>query len=338
VNPSRSFVFVIFLAAAGCGDADRPHVVLYSSCDDIYARPILAGFERRTGVAVRAVYDVETDKTVGLVNRLVAERGHPRADVFWNSEVARTASLARQGLLAPYRSPAAEGIPARFRDPSDRWTGFACRARVIVYNTDRVRPEDAPRRVRDLADPRWKGRAGIGNPMTGTTVAHFTALRGAMGAGPFADWMRAFRANGGRATAGNAMVRDLVARGELDAGLTDTDDVWVGREGGKPVALVIPDQGDGEPGCLVIPNTVALVAGGPNPAHGRMLADYLLGEEVEGLLAAGRARQMPVRPGPEAKLPPGTPKLSDLRAMAVDYAGLGDAIEAAAGELRGLVD
>jgi len=323
------------LVAAGCTPRASDEVVLYSSCDDIYARPLIEAFERRTGIAVRAVYDTEQDKAVGLANRLLAEKGHPRADVYWSSEPLRTAVLARAGVFAPYASPAAAGLPADLRDPRHRWTGFTARARVIAYNTRRVPAAEAPRRVRDLADPRWKGRAGIGNPLTGTTAVHLAAMRAAPGPGLDA-WAGAFRGNGGRTTAGNAMVRDLVARGELDVCLTDTDDVWVGLETGKPIALVIPDQGPDDPGCLVIPNAVALVAGGPNPEAGRKLVDYLLGGEVEGALAAGRARQMPLRPAIEDRLPAGTPRLSGIKRMAVDYNRLAEEWEASAASIQSL--
>ena len=52
----------------------------------------------RTGLKVRAQYDVEQNKTVGLVNRLIAEKDAPQCDVFWNNEIAHTIRLKRLGL------------------------------------------------------------------------------------------------------------------------------------------------------------------------------------------------------------------------------------------------
>ena len=86
--------------------------------------------------------------------------------------------LQQQGLLAPYQSPNADGIPARYRDPDGYWAGFAARARVIVYNTSQVKPQEAPSSVLDLVDPRWKGRAGLANPLFGTTTTQVAALFG----------------------------------------------------------------------------------------------------------------------------------------------------------------
>jgi iron(III) transport system substrate-binding protein len=75
---------------AGCTKTDQKEVVIYTSVDQIFSEPILSDFEKNTGIKIKAVYDVEASKTVGLVNRLLAEKGHPRCDVFWNSEVGRS--------------------------------------------------------------------------------------------------------------------------------------------------------------------------------------------------------------------------------------------------------
>ena len=55
---------------------------------------------------------------------------------------------------------------------------------------------------------------------------------------------------------------------------------------------------------LYIPNTVALVKGGPNPAGGRKLIDYLLRPETEAKLAEGGGFQIPLNPPVKANLPP----------------------------------
>jgi iron(III) transport system substrate-binding protein len=68
-----------------------------------------------------------------LVNLIQAEKSNPQADVFWSSETGRAIALKSADCLAPYQSPNAEGIPAKFKDPEGYWTGFAARARVIIY-------------------------------------------------------------------------------------------------------------------------------------------------------------------------------------------------------------
>ncbi len=137
---------------AGCWRS-CPEVVVYTSEDQVFSEPILKEFEKNTGIKVRAVYDTEETKSTGVALRIVAERDRPQADVFWANEPLRPVMLQQQGLLEPYRSPSAEDIPARYRDPGGYWTGFAARARVIIYNTNLLEPEGAPATVMDLANP-----------------------------------------------------------------------------------------------------------------------------------------------------------------------------------------
>jgi hypothetical protein len=51
------------------------------------------------------------------MNRLIAEKNNPQADVYWANEPIRAEVLRQQHIAAPYLSPNADGIPARFRDP-----------------------------------------------------------------------------------------------------------------------------------------------------------------------------------------------------------------------------
>jgi iron(III) transport system substrate-binding protein len=88
-------------------EKDHREVVVYTSLDKVFSQPILEEFERKTGIKVKAVYDSEATKTTGLVNRLVAEKANPRADVFWNSETGRSIVLKQKGVLASYKSPSA---------------------------------------------------------------------------------------------------------------------------------------------------------------------------------------------------------------------------------------
>jgi iron(III) transport system substrate-binding protein len=314
---------ILFACFSGCeGDSGKPAVVVYSSLDEHYSKPILQEFEKQTGIRVLDLYDTEADKTTGLYLRILAEMARPRADVFWNSEVLRTVQLAEKGALAVFRPEAAAGIPAAFRDPGGRWTGFAARARVLIYNTDLVTASQAPRSVADLADPRFKDRACIAVPLFGTTATHAGALRAVLGKEGMEDLFRRFKANGVRAVSGNSMVRDLVASGDLALGITDTDDAHEALAAGKHVALVFPDQetpwpGLGHPlGTLLIPNTASLVRGGPNPESGKRLIEYLLSSEVEERLARSGSVQIPLRQG--LAPPPGLPIPTPFRILEVD--------------------
>lgn len=295
--------------AGGSGGASGGEVVLYTSADAEYARAVVDAFEKSTGVRVRLVGDTEATKTTGLVQRLLAEKSRPRADVWWSSEAMGTVQLARAGVLAPYISESAEagaraqgldGWPRRLRGVDGTWYGFAQRARVVVFNINRIEEHLVPRTVFGLADPLLRGRVGIARPQFGTTRSHIAALVARHGEGPVRDWLGLMKQNDVRIFDGNMSVVRAVAQAEVDVGLTDTDDVWAGRRNGWPVSMVFETPAKmpfGETmGPLIIPNTAAVVRGGPAPAAAGRLVDFLLSPAAERVLAASDSRNEPVNP------------------------------------------
>ena len=287
----------LFLALTGCkGEAGQPGkpdtVVVYTALDQVYSEPILKAFQERTGIRVQAVYDAEAAKTLGLANRLIARRQSPDCDVWWNNEPVQTARLAQMGILAPYASPNAARIPAAYRDPQNRWTGFAARMRILIINTALVPPDRRPGGLQDFISPECRGKAAMARPFFGTTLTHMCILYQAWGPEKLKAWLLALRANNAALCTGNGPVRDLVAAGEYAFGLTDTDDAYQAMQAGKPVAVA---AGDGmADGTFLMPNTAALVAGCPHPEAGRKLIDYLLSAEVERRLAEGPSAQIPL--------------------------------------------
>lgn len=306
----------VVLLATACELGGSPRsVVVYTSVDQVYAEPILQRFAQRSGIRVLPVFDVEAAKTTGLVNRLLAERQRPQADVWWSSEFAQTIQLAEQGVLAPYASPRRAELPADYQDEDGYWTGLAGRARVILVNTDLVPPERYPRSIFDLLDPAWPAdRVGLAYPLFGTTATQAAALYARLGPDAALDFYTRLRARGARVVDGNSVVRDLVANGQLMLGLTDSDDACGAVSNGAPVQVIFPDQ-EGI-GTLIVIGTVGLVTGAPHPGEGRALVDELLSPEVERDLVLSGFSQIPLRPLTD-QLPclPANP----LRIMTVGY-------------------
>ena len=144
--------------------------------------------------------------------------------------------------------------------------------------------------------------------------------------------MRALKAKDVVIVDGNATSRDTVVQGELPLGFTDTDDVNVAIQAGEPVGMIFPDT-DGL-GTLMIPNTVALIAGARHPDAGRRLIDYLLSREVESRLAFSESMQIPVRPG--VAKPGHVPDYNEVRATDVFYLVIADNMDRAARFCRAL--
>ena len=91
--------FVLWRFSPG---TQTPTVVVYVSHDQVFSEPILTDFEKETGIKVRAIYDTEETKSTGTMNRLIAEKNNPQADVYWANEPVRAEVLRQQGIAAPY--------------------------------------------------------------------------------------------------------------------------------------------------------------------------------------------------------------------------------------------
>jgi iron(III) transport system substrate-binding protein len=328
----------LLLAICGCGRSSDPtgpataettseetpgEVVVYTSVDDVFARPICEKFQRESGIKVQLVPDTEETKSTGLLNRLIAEQARPRCDVFWSGDPIRAAILKSKGVSAPYTSPLAAELPKRYSDPEGHWTGFSCRARVIICNRELVPNGQEPKSVLDLLEARFQDRACIANPLFGTTSMHAAALFAELGEDEARKFFVGFAENGGKIVSSNSEVRRRVAAGEFAVGLTDTDDYNVARLEDKPVGVVYPDA-EGM-GTVIVPNCAVLIAGGPNSENAKRFIDALLTPAVEQALAESEAAQMPVRTG--VVVPPHVVTLDQLKPMEVDYGLLGARLE-----------
>ena len=328
-------VLLSFLLTSCDQSASPPsdEVCIYTSLDRPHSKPILDRFEQKTGIRVKALYDTEASKTVGLVNRLIAEESSPKADVFWSSEVIRTLVLKDKGVLAPYHSPSASDIPEPYRDSEGYWTGFAARARVFLINTELT--QEGPTSLHDLTDPKWGGEFAMANPLFGTTGTEVANWWARWGPARTREYLSALRDNGVVITSGNATACQMVASGQIPLCVTDTDDAFVAISQDRPVRMIIPEQGEGGQGALLIPTTVSLIRNSPNAENGKKLIDFLLSPEVEEMLAKSVAGQIPVRT--EIPQPEGLGAFGRIRFMEVDFEKAAEAIPESAEAVRSLL-
>ncbi len=300
-----------------CRPTNSRTVVVYVSEDQVFSEPILKDFERETGITVKSVFDTEESKSTGVMNRLIAEKDNPQADVYWANEPVRADALKQRGVSSAYDSPSAEGIAGQFKDPDHYWTGFSARARVLLVN---ARSPTKPASVTAYTDRSVKGRAAIANPLFGTTTDYVAALFTIWGDDRAKTFMNDIKRNGVKMTTSNGESTDFVATGQVDFSLVDTDDAVNTKKQGKPVEIVYPDQEPNGLGVLILPNAVSLIKGGPHAENGKRLIDYLLSKETERKLAFADCAQIPLHAGVDT--PPEVRRIEDIKTMRVGYADL----------------
>ena len=310
---------ILTTALIGCGGnaTGEAPLIAYVALDREFSEPILKDYEAKSKRRVDAIFDVESTKSVGLAQRIIAERTAPRCDVYWNNEIINTLRLKERGLLEPIKPARGDEIPATFKAKDGTWFGFAARARILLVNTEIVAEKDRPNGIRDMLDPKWKGKFGMAKPLFGTTATHAACLFAIWGENKAKDYFKKMKENDVRIFSGNKGVAQAVGSGRIAFGLTDTDDALGEIDAGNPVAIVYPDRAPDQLGTLFIPNTLAVIKGRPHPEGAQKLVDFLLSPEVETALAKGPSAQIPLNPKVEVKLRVETPKT--VHAMDVDF-------------------
>lgn len=250
------FLLLGCLGLTGC--QPEKGLVVYTSQDEVFARPVLDDYSMQVGYPVQALYDHESVKTAGLVRRLMAERDRPRCDVFWSNEALRTYQLLQEGVL----------------DPQSNILEMGGRARVFICRSGGLEGANRPESLETLVLPEWKGRVVMAYPLFGTTCTHLLALRHEWGEERWQAWCQALLENEVRIVDGNSSVVRLVTAGLADLGITDTDDVQSALSEGKKIESWMFQE------SLVIPNTVAILAGAPHPERARAFQKHMGSAEV----------------------------------------------------------
>jgi iron(III) transport system substrate-binding protein len=299
----------LFLLISGCDrSAAQQEVVLYTSVDEPIASPIIRDFEKQSGIRVRLVTDSEASKSVGLAEKVRAERADPQADVFWSNEPFHAINLAEEGVLTAYESPAAADVPARFKDPQHRWTATGIRVRVLAVALGQPFDVDMDS-IERLTAPKLKDHIAIARPTAGTTGGHVAALYLLWGDDRADQYFRNLHDNGVKLLGGNSVVAEALGNGTMWAGLTDNDDVASAQAEGGKLKAILPDQSTF--GTLAVPTTLGLVSGAKHDAAARKLIDFLLSPPVEQKLIDVKFAAYSVR-APAAR----------VKFMDVDYAAV----------------
>ena len=114
-------------------------------------------FEKNTGIKVNIV----KAKANELINRLESEGKNSPADILITSDAGRLYLAQEKGLLQTINSKILnEAVPENLRQKNGYWFALTKRARVIVYNKDKVNPSELST-YEDLTSPKFKGKVLI---------------------------------------------------------------------------------------------------------------------------------------------------------------------------------
>jgi iron(III) transport system substrate-binding protein len=307
------------LLAAGCGGDDPDTLTVYSGRSEELVGPLFERFEEAAGIDVEVRYaDSPT-----LAATLREEGGSTPADVFWAQDPASLGAVALADLFEPLPAGLLGRVPDRFSDGEGRWVGTSGRARVLVYDPDRLGASGLPERVEELAGPGWEGLAVA--PTNGSFLAFVAAMILTGGEDATRDWLEGLAANGAVGFSGNSAIVAAVNDGEAAAGLANHYyllqlQAQVGETRARNHFLA------GGPGALVMPAGAGLLAGSAHRDAALEFIEFLLSDEAQRFVAR-ESFEYPLVAGIDPD--PGLPALDTLRPPDLDLSRLAETIDTA---------
>ena len=264
---------------------------LYSARHYNTDEALYGNFADLTGIKINRI-DAEPDP---LVQRLRSEGDKSPCDVFITVDAGRIERAREMGLLQPVKSAVLDkAIPAHLRDPDNGWFGFSKRARVIVYNKEKVAAANAPKNYEDLADPKWKGKVLIRSSGHIYNQSLVGSILAADGPAKTEEWAKGVAANLARPPRGGDtdQIR-AAAAGEGELAVTNTYYYANLMKSKKPedmeviskTTLVFPNQGDR--GTHINLSAGGVAKHSPNKEAAIKFLEYLVSAPAQKYFAEG---------------------------------------------------
>ncbi len=250
---------------------------------------------------------INSKQTNAGVTYLRETKAKPEADIFWVSAPDAFQTLDSDGLLEKYAPPKEimAKIPAKIgnfpiHDPDGKYFGFAISGYGLMWNKNYLKAHKlaAPKEWTDLTNPRYYNHLIISAPSrSGTT--HLTIETILQAYGWDKAWALLLNAGGnmGSITERSFGVPEAVISGQYGIGVVIDFFGLSAIASGQPVDFAYPSL------TSVVPASVGIVKGGPNPQEARMFVNYLLSEAGQTVLFAPAIARLPVIPELYAKAP-----------------------------------
>ncbi len=289
----------------------------YTSTPVETAQKIAKLFEDETGIKVQLFRSGGS----AILRRFMQEYEAKRiaTDVLTTSDPAAAAALTRKGVFVPFKPTNFDKIPAEAKDKDGHYIAQRLNMLGIFVRGDKVPEAQRPKTWSDLTDAKYKGQMVMPDPS-------FTSLQliavGTLSQKLGWDFYEKLRRNDIMIVQGHQQVSDMLKRGERIVAAEGLDSYAVDdRKDGHDIVTIYPSEG-----AFAIPSPTAIIKGSPNPNAAKAFAAFMIGDAVQKMFPAEGiyAARADIAP------PPGSPALSSLKLMPVDY----DYIEKETGKIK----
>jgi len=251
-------------------------VVIYGSLETPVLEGVMQAFRKKTGLQA----EYWRASAMAVMNRAMTEyrAGNPQFDVVLNNSDPLVI-MAQDGMLAKYDSPTAkkyssDGIDPRF-GPVTRYGIVG-----VVYNKSLIKPEEAPKSIEDIVNPKYKGKLVMADPtLHVTTIQWLSSLHRIMAKEKVDKFIRDLAAMKPVLVESMLPVSERVATGEIPIGLTFVKFAYSAAQSGAPLDYVRVNRMLGDSHFVVLSNKA------PRANAGKAFVDFYLDDETMKILA-----------------------------------------------------
>jgi iron(III) transport system substrate-binding protein len=251
-------------------------VVWYSSLGLSLAQKVCDTFNKKSpGVTC----ELNRDGSERIFQKVMQEAGANLAiaDVVHTSDISHYLDFKAKGMLAKYAPAGSDRFRPEFRDRDGFYMVLRGTPYVIAVNTQKVAKADAPRRWKDLLDPKWKGKLVHAHPgYSGVVLTGMTGILGALGW----DYYAALAKNDPLVVQSAEDPPMKVSGGEAWIGVAGEYNFYRAAKKGNPIDIVFPEEG-----VPFVASANAILTRAPHPNAARVFTDWLFGKEAQQILA-----------------------------------------------------
>ena len=280
-------------------------VVHYCTLPQAYCEDIGRRFEKHTGIKA----DITRFSSGPQYSRLMQEHqaGLKVTDVFEIALVAAAVEMKAKGMLEPYLPRDAAKVDAKYRDRDRLYSEYYVNVQFIAYNPKLISAAEAPRRWKDIYDPKWKGKLTVSHPkFSGITVDWLMWQAKLFGW----DILQKLKANDPIIVRSSAEAIPLLVNGERPLSAQSySDSAWEAKLKGEPLEISYPEEG-----VVVSHDYTGILKSAPHPNAAKVFVDYLFSLEHAQWLADHYVYVT----HPAVKPPAGFKTLKDLKTLILD--------------------
>ena len=270
-----SLLILTLLAACGGSGGGNGSLTVYSGRSETLVGPLIQQFEEATGINVSVKYA----GTPQLAATILEEGDNTPADVFFAQDPGGISAIS--GQLEPLPADTLGMVPDWAVSPAGDWVGVSGRARTVVFNTERLTPDDLPNDLMGFTSAEWKGRIGWA-PTNASFQTMVTAMRTMWGEDETTEWLKGIQANDPKVYPKNTPIVSATAAGEIDVGLVNHYYLhrFLAEEGDSFGARNYHPSAGG-PGAIVMVSGVGILSASDNEENAQRFVDFLLSDEAQ---------------------------------------------------------